>query len=419
MDTGLSAVLDVMLGLTFVFLLFALIASLINEWVAKILSWRAKTLKAGVENLLNDPGGQELVGLLFDHSLIRSLGRPKPKTDKPESENGRVKRGPSYIPSSRFAQALSETIAARAETDVRMRGVRRDGVLQTRHVSSEAPARQPGREPTAADSGTPFTALSAVRFRHELLNDARKLVATLPDGDLRQTLTALADRVQGDLKAFESSVAAWFDDSMDRVSGWYQRKCQIALAIISLALAVVLNLDALHVAKTLWQQQEMRQALVEAATEFQQQRTDQPTEAKALRAQIDELAAMPMPLIGWVGVERRFGDWFVKLHCPGDATLRRGANDTLECVKDVALGFAQAQNTRRVQSELDPQDLADMALESIGVILGWLISGAAISLGAPFWFNALERLLKIRGAGRKPDQKTSQASEPATPRGTS
>ena len=35
-------------------------------------------------------------------------------------------------------------------------------------------------------------------------------------------------------------------------------------------------------------------------------------------------------------------------------------------------------------------------------ILGWLITALAVSLGAPFWFDLLNRLVKLRGTGTKP-----------------
>ena len=35
-------------------------------------------------------------------------------------------------------------------------------------------------------------------------------------------------------------------------------------------------------------------------------------------------------------------------------------------------------------------------------ILGWLITGLAVSLGAPFWFDMLKTFVNVRGAGQKP-----------------
>ena len=35
-------------------------------------------------------------------------------------------------------------------------------------------------------------------------------------------------------------------------------------------------------------------------------------------------------------------------------------------------------------------------------ILGWLLTAAALTLGAPFWFDLLNQFINLRGAGSKP-----------------
>jgi hypothetical protein len=37
-------------------------------------------------------------------------------------------------------------------------------------------------------------------------------------------------------------------------------------------------------------------------------------------------------------------------------------------------------------------------------VLGWFVTGLALSLGAPFWFDLLGKFMNIRGAGPKPDR---------------
>ena len=36
-------------------------------------------------------------------------------------------------------------------------------------------------------------------------------------------------------------------------------------------------------------------------------------------------------------------------------------------------------------------------------IVGWLITGLALSLGAPFWFDLLNKLVNVRHSMHKPD----------------
>lgn len=35
----------------------------------------------------------------------------------------------------------------------------------------------------------------------------------------------------------------------------------------------------------------------------------------------------------------------------------------------------------------------------LSVLLGWIITGIAISMGAPFWFDLLNKLMKLKGSG--------------------
>jgi hypothetical protein len=44
-------------------------------------------------------------------------------------------------------------------------------------------------------------------------------------------------------------------------------------------------------------------------------------------------------------------------------------------------------------------------------ILGWLITGAAISLGAPFWFDLLNRMMVVRSTVKPHEKSPEESSE--------
>src|SRR5437016_5696847 len=92
-------ILDIAIGLVFVYLLLALVCTAVTEVFAGLLKRRASNLLMGVRNLLGEPNpaGQNLVDRLYAHPLIQAL-----------HENGRK---PSYIPSRTFALALLDIIA--------------------------------------------------------------------------------------------------------------------------------------------------------------------------------------------------------------------------------------------------------------------------------------------------------------------
>lgn len=37
-----------------------------------------------------------------------------------------------------------------------------------------------------------------------------------------------------------------------------------------------------------------------------------------------------------------------------------------------------------------------------GILLGWLVTGVAIAMGAPFWFDLMSKLMNVRNTGTKP-----------------
>src|SRR2546427_4440952 len=83
--------LDVVIGVTFVYLLLALICTTANEWVASVRGLRGRTLDMGIRRMLGP-----LADEFFDHPLIASLSRPGKR--------------PSYVPASLFSSAVFDLL---------------------------------------------------------------------------------------------------------------------------------------------------------------------------------------------------------------------------------------------------------------------------------------------------------------------
>jgi hypothetical protein len=49
--------------------------------------------------------------------------------------------------------------------------------------------------------------------------------------------------------------------------------------------------------------------------------------------------------------------------------------------------------------------------------MGWLLTALAISLGAPFWFDVLNRFMHVRSAGRAPEERPKPPAALPPPRG--
>ena len=86
-----------------------------------------------------------------------------------------------------------------------------------------------------------------------LSNKARRLLAdlTIPV-EVRNLLTYYLDQTDAALQQFRINLEQWFDDCMDRVSGWYKRRTQVILALIATIACLVFNIDTLAVADHLY-----------------------------------------------------------------------------------------------------------------------------------------------------------------------
>src|SRR6266446_1200928 len=94
-----SQILDVAIGMIFIYLLLSLMCSAANEVIESLLKKRAKHLEQGLRELLQD---KALVAKVYNHSLVNGLFSGKYKS---QSRNL-----PSYIPSENFALALMDLV---------------------------------------------------------------------------------------------------------------------------------------------------------------------------------------------------------------------------------------------------------------------------------------------------------------------
>src|SRR6267378_3643573 len=94
-----STVIDIAIGLVFVYLLLSLICSAVNEIIERFAKYRASDLERGIKELLHD---QAWVDQIYKHPLVNGLfeGAYEPGG----------KKLPSYIPATNFALALMDCV---------------------------------------------------------------------------------------------------------------------------------------------------------------------------------------------------------------------------------------------------------------------------------------------------------------------
>ncbi len=53
------------------------------------------------------------------------------------------------------------------------------------------------------------------------------------------------------------------------------------------------------------------------------------------------------------------------------------------------------------------------SVAGVEMLLGWLITAVATLFGAPFWFDALQQIVRLKGAGPSPAEKSSNSGAAA------
>ena len=324
-----SDVLDVTIGVVFVFVLVSMICSAVREGLEAWLKTRATHLEAGIRELLQDPGGTAAVKQLFDHPLIfglfnRQYTGPRTVSWWPTALT-RGKNLPSYIPSRNFALALMD-------------------------LAARGPAQDVGA------AAAPPLSLATIR------ENVTKNITSVP---VQRALLTAIDTAQGDFNIAVSNLEHWFDSAMDRVSGWYKRSTQWILFGIGIFAAVTLNINTLTIANRLYSDKAARETLVARASAMR----DQPPVNQTYGQVRDELAGLMLP-IGWsTGIPLRGG------------------------------GLSGA-------ASIDMKTVDWWA--TIG---GWLITAFAATLGAPFWFDVLNKIMVIRSTVKPHEKSPEESSE--------
>jgi hypothetical protein len=131
---NLGVVVEVAIGIIFVWIVFSLTVSQIQEWISSQLDKRAKDMEFAIREMLANP---DLKAQFYDHPVIRGLTankRRKPSQIPVWFYKYPILRGftkekrklPSYIPSQQFALALFDiAMTANTESSLIQQGILR------------------------------------------------------------------------------------------------------------------------------------------------------------------------------------------------------------------------------------------------------------------------------------------------------
>jgi len=291
-----SEILEVAIGLVFVFLFASLTCSGIMELIAKLLKLRSKHLKEELTKLLKS---EDLVKALYQSHLVKEISRGfvsgKAKDDTPNPDN---------IPAKHFVTALIDTL-----------------------LSIEKGSKE--------------------------FADIEESIKKIDDAQIREILLKALNGVRTQAGKWEDwlektreSVEQWFDHSMDKLSLWYKKESRKIIFVVGILVTLVLNLDTFMIVKSLYQNEALRSSVV-AAAEKADPASFKPENIGKTRHELEQL------------------------------------------------GFPLGWNLGKSQNE-DPRGYPVGEIAIIYKIIGLLLTLMAISLGAPFWFDILRKLMSYR-----------------------
>jgi hypothetical protein len=367
-----SSVIDVAIGMVFIYLLLSLIASAVQELLSSFVQSRAANLQRGIRSLLSGDSiepGSTLIDSLYNHGLIRGLYRDPVKDLK-------LLNIPIMSRVRRFQLVLQRWVGMAPEKAIA--GVS-DPLLLPAYIPARTFAIAMLDVLHRAKSKTDPAAPSAIEW-------LGGLQAAEPDNKAVEALIALLAHADHDIPKFQDNLENWYNDAMDRVSGWYKKYTQKILLVIGIFLALVFNVDSVRIARTLWISRDARQSMVAAADKFVQGHPNLPdvygpeassqsanvtdsTSTKQLTSQMQHAvrafsAVTDQELIP-VGWRHHFSDYKEYVHHqPGPALM-----------------------------------------QFLKTIPGWLLTAVALSLGAPFWFDTLNKFMVVRST-IKPREKS-------------
>ena len=408
-----SAIIEVIIGMIFIFSLLSILVTQVNSIIGDVLKLRERHLRAAIIDIVQD---KEIRAKILTHPLVRLV-------------KGRI-----VLPQENLSEDEADAIAAGRLTNVTWIDPEIFVNVLTSVLRSDADQVLFGSFLSVIDS------LPSESYRQRLrniviqimntgegLDELRQAIEQIPSGYYRDsivqahnqllqqintlgldprslvTLTASLNKVQNpyfrttletilqasrSFKDAEKQLITWFNDSMDRASRSFTQHMRNWSLIVGLVITLLLNVDAVYIAQTLWRDPSVRAVVVEVAQQFDVDSLQPPIDATPNDPQqAPETVEEAFANIAESGQEASETlTQLINLRIPlgwkyEDASPQRDsiAFDLLTQDGTNFWNFLPVNN---------PNWLVFLASK----LVGWAATTIAIAQGAPFWFSLLRRL---------------------------
>jgi hypothetical protein len=232
----------------------------------------------------------------------------------------------------------------------------------------------------------------------ETYKKVKELIDILPDSVVN-SIETMAKRAQMRAKTTEEGITILrkeiensFDSSMERAGGVYKRNAKGVAILIGITLAIATNTDTFHVINRLSKDSLLREIIIKKAVEVE------PSNASGIKPDPHELLKDVELPIGWTIPN------LTQQICGDDVS----AENAIFCVR-----VKNGQSNVSVR-EIDWKKfkVSNSPIFKVLIMIGgWFISGIAIAMGAPFWFDLLSKVMNVRNVGKKGKQAPKNQDE--------
>lgn len=354
-----SAIIEVGIGLVLVYLILSIVITQINNLIVNVLNLRSENLRSEVEKLLSD---ESVRAQVLTHPMVNLIHNQVMLVKKP----GRITRLREWlrrtinnilVPGSKQAsKQMGETTDVTFIDPALFSDVLIDIVFPDKDLLRQLDQLPPEE---------------AIKVLEKHIQD------TVQDINLERTLETVLHSARS-IQDAKKKISAWFDSAMAYAGDAFKRRVQVVAFFTAMIIAIVFNVDTLHLAETLWNDPAVREAVVVAAERAATNRTfvpDQttnteniPQEAARVQATVQGLLDLRIP-VGW------------EYSVPA---------------ADASAAELQSSITPRNLWAITPNSHSNWLGMLLLKIVGLLATTFAIMQGSDFWFNLLRNLTAQR-----------------------
>ena len=467
-----SQILDVAIGLVTVYFFLSVLCSAIIEIFTSLTKKRARMLSEGILSLLQDP---KALHKLYEQPLF--MGNSTPKNIIKSLLGSFVplslkkKTYPSYISSRSFVLSLLESLKQHPDVVKKLLKDKTSSLNDKLKIEYFKDKLKPLPEGDkirkellsllGSAEANPASASSAIETCYDKIVDQpdifkeilkeikdqipkvdevehiKTLVSSLSDDNaIKKAVFPLLETVGTSVDKAIENMEKWYDEAMERVTGWYKRYSQTFALILAFVIAFIMNADSFQIGKAIYRDQQLRNSLVGVAekqikealsTAEKSGQGEQPKPGATSPSSGRETPGKGKQAVGkTLSLTPSIDPKKEKASTPSVANQSTQSGQTApgskpqsgnledgDLKKEIDKAKKEIQKANKIFVQISSLNLPigwpyldsgwpDMAGLDFVKFLGILLTALMVSLGSNFWFELLSKLINMRNAGKKP-----------------